>query len=161
MKPTFLRTAYNYDMNKAGDESALHCKEPTLTQQNFAEEVDINTIVKRFGLNGEIPTSARVPMYSDFTEAMDYHQAMNAIRMADETFYSMPAEIRTRFDNNPGKFVDFCNKKENYDEALKMGLAMPRAASLAEQTKETLDAIREDLAAKKEAPAKPAPKTDT
>lgn len=128
MKAPFLRTPYNYDMNKAGDESALACKDPTLTQQSFAEEVDINTIVRRFGLTGELPTNVRMPQYGDYTEVMDYHQAMTAIRMADESFYSMPADVRARFDNNPGKFVDFCLDEKNLDEAIKLGLAIPRPA---------------------------------
>lgn len=130
-EPPFLRTAYNYDTNAASDESALTCPEPTLTQQSFADEVDINTIVKRFGLTGELPTNVRMPEYGDFTQAMDYHTAMNAIRLADESFYAMPADVRSRFDNNPGKFVDFCNDPKNYQAAVDMGLAMPRAAALA------------------------------
>lgn len=128
MKAPFLRTAYNYDMNKAGDESALSCKDPTLTQQSFAEEVDINTIVRRFGLTGELPQNVRMPQYGDYTEVMDYHQAMTAIRMADESFYSMPADVRARFDNNPGKFVDFCLDEKNLEEARKLGLAIPKEA---------------------------------
>lgn len=131
IKPPFLRTAYNYDRNEASDESGLSCPEPTLAQQNFAEEVDINTIVKRFGITGELPANVRMPTYGDFTQTIDYHTAMNAIRAADESFYAMPANIRARFDNNPAKFVDFCSDEANRAEAEKMGLAVPKAVNAA------------------------------
>ena len=43
-KAPFLRTPYNYDTVAASNESGLGCEDPTLTQQQFAEESDINTI---------------------------------------------------------------------------------------------------------------------
>lgn len=122
MKPPFLRTAYNYDMNKAGDESALECKDQTLTQQQFLEETDINTIVRRFGLTGELPTDFREPQYGDYTGIFDYQTAMNAVRQADETFMEMPANIRARFHNNPQELLEFLDDDDNRQEAIKLGL---------------------------------------
>lgn len=127
-KPIFIRTAFNYDMNAAGDESALKCKDQSLAKQSFAEECDINTIVKRFGLTGKLPEGVRMPTYGDFTGLQDFHQAMNAIAMANEAFDAMPAHVRSRFDNDPGKFVDFCSNKDNLDEARKLGLVAPQEA---------------------------------
>ncbi|WNK14872.1 MAG: internal scaffolding protein [Microvirus sp.] len=118
----FLRTAYNYDTNKAGDESGLSCPEPTMAQQQFKDETDINTIVKRFGITGELPTNVRMPTYQDYEEIYDYHSAMNATRLATESFNKMPAEIRARFGNDPGLFVDFCANEGNRVEAEKLGL---------------------------------------
>lgn len=135
MKPPFLRTAYNYDTNKAGDESALHCKDPTLTKQSFAEEVDINTIVRRFNITGELPTNVRMPEYGDFEGIFDFTSAMNAIRAAQESFDAMPADVRSRFHNDPAQFVDFCSNQANRQEAEKLGLvsaeALAKAAALA------------------------------
>lgn len=126
IKPTFMRTAYNYDMNEAGDESALQCKDKTLTQQHFKEEADINTIVQRFHLTGELPTDVRMPMNGDFSGVFDFQSAMNAIRAAEESFAAMPAQVRSRFQNNPAAFVAFCSDPENTAEAIKMGLATAR-----------------------------------
>lgn len=123
----FLRTPYNYDMNLAGDQSALKCGEPTLTKQSFAEECDINTIVRRFNLTGQLPVGAWMPTYEDFDGIVDYHSLMNAKVAADQAFMKMPAEIRTRFNNDPGAFVDFCSDDKNRAEAEKMGLVHPRA----------------------------------
>lgn len=121
----FVRSPYNYDTNAASDESALHCTDPTLTKQSFAEECDINTIVERFNITGELPTNIRMPEYRDFAEVTDYHTALNAIAQARESFDAMPANVRARFHNDPEQFVDFCNDPGNRDEAKKMGLLVP------------------------------------
>lgn len=131
-KAPFLRTAYNYDMNDAGDESALMCVDPTLAQQQFRDECDINVIVDRFGLNGELPSGVRMPTYGDFFGVDDFHTAANAIAMANESFDAMPAKVRARFNNDPAEFVDFCSKAENRQQAIDLGLVLPQAAALAE-----------------------------
>lgn len=124
MKP-FVRSPYNYDMNRAGDESGLKCEDSTLTKQSFAQEVDINTIVNRFKITGELPTNVRMPTYEDFTGVYDFHSAMNAIAIAREAFDKMPANVRTRFNNDPAEFVAFTDDKNNLAEARKLGLVPP------------------------------------
>lgn len=118
----FVRSAYNYDMNEASDESGLDCKDPTLTQQSFAEEVDINNIVNRLNLNGEMPQLQKLPEYGDFTGIFDYQTAMNAVVAANRDFMSLPAKLRTRFNNDPHEFVEFFADPDNKDEAIKLGL---------------------------------------
>lgn len=150
MEP-FIRTAYNYDMNAASDESGLECKDPTLTKQSFREEVDINTIIDRFHLSGELPTNIRMPVYEDFTGVFDFHSAMNAIAQAREAFDAMPAEVRTRFNNDPGAFVDFTADRNNLAEARKLGLVPPEELppppepTLVEQMREAIQPLRDDL----------------
>lgn len=125
----FLRTEYNYDRDLASDESGLLCPEgSSLTKQSFAEECDINTIVHRFGLSGELPTGVRMPTYADFADVPDYHTAMNALAAANEAFEQMPAVVRARFNNDPGLFVDFCSDEKNRDEAIRLGLVVPESA---------------------------------
>lgn len=125
----FLRTPYNYDTMEASDASGLTCPEPTLAQQNSKDECDINTIVRRFGLTGELPSNVRTPTYGDFMDATDYHTAMNAVIAADAAFMQLPADIRTRFNNDAGSFVDFVSDDNNRAEAEKLGLVLPQAAS--------------------------------
>lgn len=127
----FLRSAYNYDRNKASDESGLTCEGESLTKQSFKAECDINEIVRRFGLTGELPIGVRAPTYGDFADVFDYHSAMNAIARAGEAFDAMPAEVRARFHNDPGEFLEFVNNDGNRDEAVKLGLVLPKAVDLA------------------------------
>lgn len=121
MEP-FVRSAYNYDMNAASDESGLRCEDESLAKQSFGNEVDINTIVDRFGLSGELPIGIRMPSYGDFTGIADFHSAVNAVALAHESFDAMPAKVRARFKNDPAEFLEFVADANNIVEARKLGL---------------------------------------
>ena len=121
-KVPFLRTPYNYDGDKVSDETGLTCPELSLAQQNFRDECDINNIVRNFGLTGELPGKPISPQYGDFTGVLDYHTAVNAVLAAQDQFMELPAQMRSRFDNDPAKLIDFLNKVENREEAIKLGL---------------------------------------
>jgi len=123
-----VRTMFNYDMGLVSEATGLKCEDKSMAQQNFAEECDINTIVARFGLTGSLPTNVAAPTYGDFTGVSDYQSALAVISAADDSFYSMPAEIRSRFNNNPAKFVDFCSDVSNLEEMKSMGLVVKSAS---------------------------------
>ena len=121
-KVPFLRTPYNYDVDLVSDETGLKCKDPSLAQQNFKDESDINYIVRQFGLTGELPSQTISPQYGDFTGVLDYHSAVNAVLAAQDEFMDLPAQIRARFNNDPAYLIDFLGNEENREEAIKLGL---------------------------------------
>lgn len=124
----FLRTPYNYDVDAVSNETGLKCEDPSLAQQHSAEECDINYIVERFGVTGQLPENNRpMPTYGDFTGVSDYRQALDAVTQAQEAFMSLPANVRERFDNDPALFVDFCSSTDPADrsEAIELGLIAP------------------------------------
>lgn len=125
MKIPFLRTPYNYDRDIASNESGLECLDPTMAQQQFREECDINTIMERFGRTGELIAPIRMPQYGDFDGVNDYHSAMNAIVEAQSAFDQLPAKVRARFGNDPAEFLEFCFNEENREEAIRLGLVEP------------------------------------
>jgi hypothetical protein len=47
---------------------------------------------------------------------------MNTIREAQNSFMALDAEVRLRFNNDPGAFVAFCESEGNHEELRKMGL---------------------------------------
>lgn len=136
MKTVFLRTPYNYDTNKASDEAGLECSDPSLTQQQFKEEADINTIVDRFLRSGVLPTPVNMPQYVDYEGVFDFQSAMNVVRQADENFMRLDAKVRARFNNSPQEFLEFFANPDNTDEAVRLGLAIPQASTVAKATVE-------------------------
>ena len=129
-KTVFLRTPYNYDTNAASDESGLACEEPTLAQQHFKDECDINNILRQFNVTGMLPEAPLSPRYGDFTGITDYHSAMNAVIAAEDGFMELPAQIRARFQNDPAQLIEFLNDENNRSEAEKLGLLdTPKAES--------------------------------
>jgi len=97
------------------------------TKQEFKAEADINTIMARYNRTGELPQINLVaPQYLDVT-GMDFHAHMNAIREAQNLFDSLPSQVRNRFQNDPGSFIDFCGDPDNRPELAKMGLLSTEA----------------------------------
>jgi len=121
-KQPFLRTPYNYDTDAASNESGLHCEDASLAQQHFKDECDINNILRQFNITGLLPEAPLSPRYGDFTGIGDYHTALNQVIAAEDEFMSLPANIRARFENDPAQLIEFLDKPENKDEAIKLGL---------------------------------------
>ncbi|NBQ54799.1 MAG: hypothetical protein EBU49_14630 [Proteobacteria bacterium] len=120
----FVRSAYNYDLKEASDLSGLDCScdGAGRTKQSFAEEADINTLIRRFGIGNPLPQGTRVPSFGDFNGVTDYQTALNLIDRADRAFMGLPAHLRTRFGNDPASFVAFCDDDANRDEAVRLGM---------------------------------------
>ncbi len=134
-KAIFLRTPYNYDTDAASNESGLACEEPTLAQQHYKEECDINTILQKFSISGILPEAPLSPRYGDFSGIGDYHTALNRVLAAQDEFEALPATIRARFENDPAKLIEFLEDENNRPEAEELGLVEKAAAEVVEAAK--------------------------
>lgn len=157
-KSIFVRAGFpfNYDVDQASVLSGLECKDKSLTRQSEAQDADINVIVKRFNVTGQLPQGLRLPTYADFDGIFDFRTAMDAVRAAEAAFLQVPAEIRARFGNDPHLFVQFCSNPENLGELRKLGLAPEAPNPDADLEKEAdREAKKADLVEKKRAKSKP------
>lgn len=121
MTPEFVRNPYNYDSDEVSEETGLKCLDESLTEQEHLEEADINYVADRFMRTGETPQVLRLPTFGDFEGIFDFQSAMNTINLAKAEFMSLPAKIRTRFNNDPAEILAFINDETNRDEAIKLG----------------------------------------
>jgi len=121
-KLPFVRNPYNYDMALVSQETGLACQDPSLAQQHMKDECDINVIVERFGVTGQLPVRAIEPFYGDFSGVSDYHTALNKIKAADEAFMALPAKLRAKFDHDPNALLNFLENEQNRSEAIELGL---------------------------------------
>lgn len=122
----FVRSAYNYDRAQASLMATLDDYGPDLTIQSQAKEADINVLVANYGITGNLPVIQPPPALEDFQDVFDFQSAMNVIRASQESFAMLDAKVRARFGNDAGQFVDFCSNPDNYDEAVKLGLALKK-----------------------------------
>lgn len=121
--PPFVRSAWNYITDFTSELTGLDCSgDPSLAQQQFKDECDINVIVERFGLTGEMPLNPQVPKYGDFTGVYDFQSALNAINQAEASFMELPAKVRARFENDPQQLLEFVSDEKNREEAQSLGL---------------------------------------
>lgn len=126
-KPKF-KTAYS------NDRSSFSCVGDSCTKQEFRRECDVNTILSRYNRTGLIDhVMKHNGDYADVSSSLDYHDAMNLILNAQESFDLLPSDLRKKFDNNPAAFLDFVHDPANKDALVDMGLAKkPAPASVAQ-----------------------------
>lgn len=120
-------------------------RKPSMTFQEFKDETDITTILRRYNTTGAWTGNPNLPpvkpIFADVTDAKSYHEAQNIIAMASQMFDSQPAEVRSRFNNDPSAMLRFVEDKANWKEAAKLGMLDPEKVkawevSLAEKAKE-------------------------
>ncbi|QXP08642.1 MAG: internal scaffolding protein [Arizlama microvirus] len=118
----FARNPYNYDTDEASQATGLVTTEPSLTQQQHKDEVDINTIARNFGLTGKLPQPVYLPTFADFSDIGDFQTALHQIQRAEASFQAMPSHVRERFQNDPQRFLEFTSDSRNADELRALGL---------------------------------------
>jgi len=100
----------------------------SMTKQNHKNECDINFIMSKHAKTGLVTHVAnKAPQYGEY-ETIDYKEAMNLVISAQESFDSLPANLRKRFGNDPNEYFQFVHDPENRDEMIKMGLIQPSEA---------------------------------
>lgn len=108
--------------------------EPTLTQQQFKEQCDINNIIKHYTQTGELPLSKKVGQFLDVSNVQDYHTALQTVFEAQHAFDALPSSIRSRFENDPNQLLAFIEDDANHEEALTLGLLSSTATSKLQKT---------------------------
>lgn len=96
----------------------------SLAKQAFAQECDINYILRNNALVAPLtPEQYASLRFEDLGNSVDYHSARNYLIEAENSFMSLDADIRARFQNDPGRFLDFVQNPDNAEELITMGLA--------------------------------------
>jgi len=125
-----FRTGYNFRFVHPG----FTCVGPSMTQQHFKDECDINAIIARHDTTGlwSNPVDlvkARQPLFDDFSVLPDFMDAQNFLNEAGDLFNALPSGIRRRFDNNPAELLEFLADPANASEAVALGLVSAPAPS--------------------------------
>lgn len=101
----------------------LEFKDKSRTQQQFAADADINVIMKKYEKTGfPVIQEDKKLVYGDFSNIKSYEEAQMALVEANDAFMQLPARIRDKFDNDPGKLLAFVEDENNRDEAVKLGI---------------------------------------
>ena len=117
-----VKNPITYDRDKNSDLAKFVFTSPSRTKQSFRDECDINNILRKFNVTGQLPAGSVQPQYGDFSGITDYQSALNAVMEAQDSFLALPAKIRSRFDNDPALFVEFASDEANKDEMKALGL---------------------------------------
>lgn len=102
---------------------AVEFELPSMTEQHFKDECDVNVIVAKAKITGVLPSGNREPLFGDFDKfPKNLQERFDLYNEAYERFLSLPAELRKRFGNNPVNLLDFLRNPDNVDAAVNLGL---------------------------------------
>jgi len=86
------------------------------TKQHMKDECDINRILTRFRITGQISHLAQgLPVYTDVSELTDFRDSIHRVQAATEFFGKLNSTTRYAFDNDPVAFLDFVIKTQHGD----------------------------------------------
>lgn len=92
------------------------------TEQHHKKECDVNHIIMKYDKSGLITHVQTIEArYGDVT-GVDFRKAQDLYLNAQAMFEALPAEIRKRFKNDAGEYLEFMDDESNRDEAIKLGL---------------------------------------
>lgn len=94
--------------------------EPSMTQQHFSEEVDINNIIERYG--GVPVYGDSNAMYGDFSEVPSFSEYQQILIDTRQKWGDLPLEVRNNFSGPIEflRFVDDPSNKEAFERMFKV-----------------------------------------
>lgn len=112
--------------------------EPSMTQQQFKDETDVNNIMRKYIKTGQIThLNNRKGAYADLSDAKHFEEAMTVIARSQQAFEQLPSHVRARFGNDPQQMLSFIHDKNNYDEGVKLGIFDPKLPAIGADDKKT------------------------
>lgn len=98
---------------------------PSRTRQEFKQECDINFLMERYVRTGVLgdPSLAgkREAAFGDFSDSQDFQQCQDRLVAAAAAFDSLPGVVRERFNQDPGRVLEFLADESNREEAIELG----------------------------------------
>lgn len=119
----------------------------SLTQQHFAKETDIKTIIKKHDRTGIINHVARgIAQYGDYSDVNEYRESLDIVRRANDSFMGLPSEVRAYFENDAGQFFEFATNPANDEKMVELGLKAAPPSPIAETQPAKNEAKAEETA---------------
>lgn len=96
---------------------------PSRTKQSFLKECDINNIMAKYQKTGAITHLQNHQGQYGFASSESFTDSMQIVAKAQSLFNDLPSTIRSKFNQDPGAFLEFVQNSENEAELIEMGLA--------------------------------------
>ena len=114
-----------FKAKKRHTKAVVDCSnDEVITEQSHKHEVDINNIVKRHGVDLIAKTAAMKTLVFDDVTGNDFQEAMFKVTKAQESFDTLPSELRKKFNYDAAMFLDWIHEPANRDDMVRMGLAV-------------------------------------
>lgn len=117
-------------------EKGLEFVQPSLTQQQFKDECEIESLLRAHNLGqvmGILNNHGQQPLYADTTDIPDFHDAQNHVARAREYFEGLPSNVRSRFNNSLSEFLTTLNDPGAREALTEMGVLKKAADKAADK----------------------------
>ena len=105
---------------------AIEFIEPSMTEQHFKDECDINHIVSRYEATGVMPSGSNPPLFGDFEKfPTDLLSSRQFFDEAESRFMELPAAVRKEFNNSPLELLAALQDSSNRQRFIDLGLIDP------------------------------------
>lgn len=114
----------------------LEFVQPSLTQQQFKDECEIESLLKAHNLGqvmGILNNHDQQPLYGDVSDIPDFHDAQNHVSRAREYFEGLPSDVRSRFNNSLPEFLASLNNPSAREALIEMGVLKKAANPAADK----------------------------
>lgn len=93
---------------------SIDCSSPIITDQSYKNECDINLIMANYAKTGLLSHVTTIqPKYVDNSIIPNLETAFDIVNAAEESFYSLPPDIRRLMDNDPSQLEIFISDPKN------------------------------------------------
>ena len=80
----------------------------SMTQQQFKAECDVNDILAKYKRTGMLShIQKHQGNFGDFSSVEDYQTSLGKLMQAQQSFESLPSELRAKFENDPAQLISF------------------------------------------------------
>lgn len=94
----------------------------SLTQSEFAKELDINYLVEKHVRSGQPFPVATQDQFADVSDVMTFQQAQDAIVRARNAWMGIPAKTRRFFGDNINQFLEALKDPSQADDLVRLGV---------------------------------------
>lgn len=123
MSKRVIRKAFDRERQQLEFEKDGKLIYPSIVEQHHTEDTLVQNILKKYDQTGVFyHVNQAQATYQDNTAFNEYQDMYDKIQSADANFKALPSEIREKFNNDTGKFLEFVNDDNNIEAMYDLGL---------------------------------------
>lgn len=104
---------------------------PSMTDQSFTDECNINNVILRFAGTGELPPriNARTAEFLDVSDVPELREALEMAKNGNEFFQSLPDQVKQAVGYDPVRLLDALDEHQRLRASSTPDVSTPTPAT--------------------------------
>lgn len=108
---------------------SMSFSQPSLTEQSYKDECDIDFIISNFVKTGIDPNEGKKMSFVDCTQVKDFQDAQNIVAETKSMFHSLPAVVRDEF-GTVENYLEYVSNPQNLKDCYERELIDPSSVDV-------------------------------